>query len=122
MSQWQQTKLLINTSGRGASDISAQIQSCVDKALYRVGLVHVFLQHTSASLMLCENADPTVLLDMEMVLSRLALDGDPNYQHDYEGDDDMAAHVRSVLTSNDLTLPIVDGRIGRTLLITLNGE
>ena len=90
--------------------------------------------------MLCENADPTVLIDMETILQRLAPDGDPEYQHDYEGDDDMAAHVRSVITTNDITLPISGGQLNlgtwqgvflyehryrshnRTIMVTLNGE
>jgi len=89
--------------------------------------------------MLCENADSTVLADLETVLQRLAPDGDPSYEHNYEGDDDMAAHVRSILTTNDLTLPIRNGVLAlgtwqgaylyehrylphcRTLLVTLHG-
>lgn len=58
-----------------------------------------------------ENADPTVLVDLESIISRLAPDGDAVYQHDYEGDDDMAAHVRSVLTTNDVTIPFKHGRL-----------
>ncbi len=111
MTIWHQTDVSISTSGRGAIDISRNVNQCVMDSGVRTGLAHVFLQHTSASMMLCENSDPTVLVDMETILSRLAPDGDPAYQHDYEGDDDMAAHVRSVLTSNDITLPISDGRL-----------
>lgn len=61
--------------------------------------------------MLCENADSTVLMDLETIMQRLAPDGDPAYRHNYEGDDDMAAHVRSVLTTNSLTLPISNGQL-----------
>lgn len=72
-------------------------------------MVNIFLQHTSASITVTENADPTVLQDLETIIRRLAPDGDPEYRHDYEGDDDMAAHVRSVLTKNELTLPMKNG-------------
>jgi secondary thiamine-phosphate synthase enzyme len=71
----------------------------------------VFLQHTSASLILCENADPDVRRDLETLLSRLAPDGDPAYVHDAEGPDDMASHARSILTSNSLTIPVNGGKL-----------
>ena len=68
-------------------------------------------EHTSASLILCENADPDVRRDLETLLARLAPDADPALVHDTEGPDDMAAHARSILTSNSLTLPVADGRL-----------
>lgn len=71
----------------------------------------MFLQHTSASLILRENADPDVRRGLEALLSRLAPDGDPAYVHDAEGPDDMAAHARSVLTSNSITIPLSDGKL-----------
>jgi len=78
----------------------------------RGGVCSVFLPHTSASLMLCENADPSVRRDLETIFfSRLAPDGDRTYVHDTEGADDMAAHARSVLTSNSLTIPVAGGRL-----------
>ena len=76
----------------------------------RTGLCHVFVQHTSASLIICENADPTVRSDLERFIARIAPDGDPIYDHTLEGPDDMPAHVRSVLTSIELTVPVTDGR------------
>jgi len=106
-----QTTLVINTKGRGLVEISSLIEEQVREASIDCGLVHVFLQHTSASLSITENADPTVLMDLETVISRLAPDADPAYRHDYEGDDDMAAHVRSVLTTNDLSIPVIEGRM-----------
>jgi len=106
-----QTTLVINTKGRGLVEISSLIEEQVREAGIDCGLVHVFLQHTSASLSITENADPTVLMDLETVISRLAPDADPAYRHDYEGDDDMAAHVRSVLTTNDLSIPVIEGRM-----------
>ncbi|WP_260851631.1 secondary thiamine-phosphate synthase enzyme YjbQ [Denitromonas ohlonensis] len=75
------------------------------------GLCHVFVQHTSCSLTITENADPDVRRDLETVMSRLAPDGDPAYRHDLEGPDDMAAHVRAVLTDTSLTVPVGDARL-----------
>jgi secondary thiamine-phosphate synthase enzyme len=86
------------------------VRDQVQKADVDAGLCHVFIRHTSASLMLCENADPDVLRDLESFMSRLVPDGDPMFVHTAEGPDDMPAHVRSVLTQSNLTIPIVDGR------------
>jgi secondary thiamine-phosphate synthase enzyme len=74
------------------------------------GLCHVFLQHTSASLLLCENADPDVRTDLERYMARLVADGDPIFEHTAEGADDMPAHIRTMLSGSDLTLPVSDGR------------
>ena len=106
-----QAALSVKTAGRGLVEVTQQLNACVSGSAVMIGLAHVFLQHTSASLIITENADPTVLGDLETVIARLAPDGDPQYRHDYEGDDDMAAHVRSVLTTNDLTIPVRDGRL-----------
>lgn len=105
-----QRTLTLNTRGRGTYDITAQLQGVVGASGIERGLCHLFLQHTSASLVICENADPTVRGDMERYLSRLVVDGDPLFEHTLEGDDDMAAHIRTVLTQVDMTLPIVDQR------------
>jgi len=106
-----QERLELRTSGRGTGNITDAVQKVVAESGIRRGLCTVFLQHTSASLILCENADPDVRKDLETIFSRLAPDGDPAYRHDTEGDDDMAAHARSVLTSNSLTIPVSDGRL-----------
>jgi len=106
-----QTSLTIRTRGRGTTDIGAEIQHAVAASGIRKGLCTVFLQHTSASLILCENADPDVRRDLETLLSRLAPDGDPAYVHDTEGPDDMAAHARSILTSNSLSIPVTEGKL-----------
>jgi len=106
-----QFSLTFETSGRGLIEITPDISRLVRQSEANCGLVNVFLQHTSASLLITENADPTVLQDLETIIQRLAPDGDPEYRHDYEGDDDMAAHVRSILTTSVLTLPIKDGRL-----------
>src|SRR6187401_2345921 len=107
----QQT-LTFRTKGRGTTDITADVARAVAASGIKKGICTVFLQHTSASLILCENADPDVRKDLEMLLSRLAPDGDEEYVHDTEGPDDMAAHARSILTSNSITIPVTDGRLG----------
>lgn len=105
-----QAELLVRTTGRAAYDLTADVREHVRNAAVESGVVHVFIRHTSASLMLCENADPDVLRDLETFLSRLVPDGDPMFVHTAEGPDDMPAHIRSILTQPSLTIPIVDGR------------
>jgi secondary thiamine-phosphate synthase enzyme len=100
----------VRTHGRGAIELTDRVQSFVASTGVREGLCSVFLHHTSASLILCERADPDVRRDLETFLSSLCPDGDRRFVHTDEGDDDMPAHVRSVLTGNDLTLPVADGR------------
>lgn len=100
----------IATQGRGSYPVTEQIQQQVRASSIRNGLCHVFLHHTSASLVLCENADPDVRTDMERFMVRLVPDGDPVYSHVAEGPDDMPAHVRTLLTHTDLTLPVCDNR------------
>lgn len=107
----RQLEFSVETRGRGSYDLTDRIGESVRESGIDSGLCHVFLRHTSASLMLCENADPAVLQDLERFMSRLVPDGDPIFTHRAEGPDDMSAHVRSVLTHNDLTLPIRDGKI-----------
>jgi secondary thiamine-phosphate synthase enzyme len=106
-----QHTLSFRTRGRGTTDITAEVAQAVAASGVGTGLCTVFLQHTSASLILCENADPDVRVDLETLLGRLAPDGDPAFVHDTEGPDDMAAHARSVLTSNSITIPVSDGRL-----------
>jgi secondary thiamine-phosphate synthase enzyme len=103
--------LEFRTKGRGMTEISADVGRAVASSGIRQGVRTLFLQHTSASLILCENADADVRRDLETVLARLAPDGDPAYVHDTEGPDDMAAHVRTVLTLNSLTVPVAEGRL-----------
>ena len=108
----KQSSISVETRGRGTVDITREIADCVRDAGITEGLCHVFVHHTSASLMLCENADPSVRRDLEAFMARLAPDGDPAYEHDAEGPDDMPAHIRSVLTQTGLSLPVTDGRPG----------
>lgn len=101
----------IPTPGRGFQEISAEIQDVVRNSGVSDGLCHVFIRHTSASLLITENADPDVRRDLESFISRLAPDGDPAYSHSMEGPDDMPAHIRSVLTSTELSIPVRNGRL-----------
>ncbi|WP_295542381.1 secondary thiamine-phosphate synthase enzyme YjbQ [uncultured Thiohalocapsa sp.] len=107
--QTSQQQFEVATRGRGTTNITAQVQAVVRDSEIRTGLCHVFVRHTSASLIVCENADPTVRRDLEVFLARLVPDGDPLFRHTAEGADDMPAHVRAILTNMDLTLPVANG-------------
>jgi len=106
-----QSALTFRTRGRGTTEITTEVALAIKKSGIGKGLCTVFLQHTSASLILCENADPDVRRDLETIMARLAPDGDPEYVHDTEGPDDMASHARSILTSNSITIPVADGEL-----------
>lgn len=105
----QQT-LQIETRGRGTYELTREVEQVVADSGIDTGLCHVFVRHTSASLVVCENADPTVRSDLERFVTRLVPDGDTLYDHTLEGPDDMAAHVRAILTNMDLTVPVTDQR------------
>lgn len=107
----RQSVLEFSTSGRGTRDITDAVERAVATSGVQTGVAHVFVQHTSCSLTITENADPDVRRDLETILARLAPDGDPVYRHDLEGSDDMAAHARSVLTGFALTVPVGSGRL-----------
>jgi secondary thiamine-phosphate synthase enzyme len=102
--------LTIETRGRGTIEITRKIQEAVGRSAVRRGLCNVFLLHTSASLIICENADPTVRRDLEVFAARIVPDGDPAFVHDLEGPDDMPAHIRTILTQSSLCLPVEDSR------------
>jgi secondary thiamine-phosphate synthase enzyme len=102
----------VRTNGRGFTDLTSTVNAFVRKSGVREGLCNVFLVHTSASLILGENADPSVRRDLEAYFARLVPDGDPRYEHDAEGPDDMPSHIRAVLTQNSLTLPVAGGELG----------
>ena len=101
----------IDTRGRGFHDISAEAQSAVRRSGIATGLCQLFIRHTSASLLITENADPDVRRDLETFMARMAPDGDPAWIHALDGPDDMPAHIRSVLTCTDLSVPVRDGRL-----------
>lgn len=137
---WAQSRLVIATAGRGTYDITTEIGRGVNASGVARGLAHLFVHHTSASLIICENADPAVRMDLEAFMARQVPDGDPLFRHVDEGADDMPAHVRSILTQTSLTLPVADAGLilgtwqgiylwehrrrphRRTLTITVNGE
>lgn len=133
-------ELTVRTPGRGHHELTAQLRKRVEEADIEIGLCSLHVLHTSASLIVCENADPDVLSDLERYMERLVIDGDRQFAHDAEGPDDMPAHIRSVLTHSDITLPIRAGQLvlgtwagvflwehrthahQRTVMITLIGE
>ena len=99
----------VETPGQGLHDITAQVASLVRGT--REGLCTIFLRHTSASLVIQDNADPTAKSDLERWLNRLVPEGDPFYQHDAEGPDDMPSHLKAALTATSLSIPILDGKL-----------
>ncbi|HWB29025.1 MAG TPA: secondary thiamine-phosphate synthase enzyme YjbQ [Vicinamibacterales bacterium] len=103
--------LAVATRGRGFRDITGEVQRLVAQAAIDTGLCTLHLQHTSASLLIQENADPDVRRDFERFFERLVPDGDPLFVHTVEGDDDMPAHVRTALTTVNLSIPVANGRL-----------
>ncbi len=108
---FHQKTLEISTTHRGFYNLDEQISTIVQKSDIKTGLCHVFIPHTSASLLLMENWDSTVLTDLEAFMSRLVPDGDNIFQHTVEGLDDMPAHVRTALTQTAVSVPIVNGKL-----------
>ncbi|MBD3821937.1 MAG: YjbQ family protein [Thiotrichales bacterium] len=135
-----QTLLKVTTPKRGTYSITDKIEQCVKESGIQTGLCHVFCQHTSASLIITENADPTVREDIEYWMQKTVFDGDPAYRHNYEGDDDMSGHIRSMITQSSQTIPVSSnrlnlgtwqglflyehrtGRFERRLVVTVQGE
>jgi len=107
----EQHRVAINTQGRGSLEITGEIAAIVRNATVDAGIAHVFVRHTSCGLAITENADASVRRDLETLMQRWAPDGDPAYRHDLEGDDDMAAHARSLLTGVSLSVPFADSRL-----------
>lgn len=105
----QQT-LQFTMQARTTQNITSEVDRVVHASGIVTGSCHVFVQHTSASLMICENADPDVRHDLETYMQHIVPDGDPMFRHQDEGPDDMSAHIRTVLTNPDLTVPISAGR------------
>lgn len=105
------TTLAVATTGRGLTEITRDVVQHVSSAGVAEGLCTLFVQHTSASLVIQENADPDVCRDLEAFFRRLVPEGDALWTHTAEGPDDMPAHVRSALTQSNLSIPIVNGRL-----------
>ena len=106
----QQT-ISVQTSGRATIEITREVDSVLRAATISSGLCHLFIHHTSASLIVTENADGNVRRDLENWICGIIRDGDPAYSHDQEGADDMAAHIRSVVTQTEISVPVRDGRL-----------
>src|SRR5512142_1612387 len=107
----QHSESIVVATRRGLNEVTEAVRAAVRKAEVRDGLVTVFIRHTSASLVIQENADPAVCRDLEAYLSRLVRDGDPLFTHVEEGGDDMSAHVKAALLKTSEQLPIVDGEL-----------
>ena len=108
----QQTNTIeVSTTGRQFHDLTKEVEALVQNAKITEGLVTLHLQHTSASLLIQENADPGVRRDLERFMVRVCPDGDPIFEHDYEGPDDMPAHIRTALTAVNLSIPVNSGRL-----------
>lgn len=139
--RWLQKELILRARPRGFHLITAEIaEQLPELRQFDVGLAHLFIHHTSASLAINENADPTVRRDMESHFNQLAPENAPYYLHTYEGADDMPAHIKAVLLGNSLTIPVTNGRFNlgtwqgiylcehrnhggrRRLIITIQGE
>lgn len=107
-----QKSIHLRTRSRGFHLITDEILQAIPEIKnIRVGMLQVFIQHTSASLTINENADPTVRIDFETWMNKAVPEGDPDYEHDYEGDDDMPAHIKSSLMGASVLIPITNGRL-----------
>lgn len=105
------TSLVVTVAGQGLHEITRPIEDAVTGSGVRDGLCTVYIPHTSASLTIQENADPSAARDLERWLARLVPEGDPLYTHTAEGADDMPAHIKAALTSTSLSIPVLDGRM-----------
>jgi len=103
--------LSISVSGQGLYEFTDQVQKAVEEFNQKEGLCTLFIQHTSASLLIQENADPSARVDLENWLNRLVPENDPLYTHTFEGPDDMPAHIKAALTACSLSIPIQNGRL-----------
>lgn len=104
-------EIVIPTRGRGLMDFTREVEQWIAAGKFRDGLLTLHLRHTSASLLIQENADPDVRRDLEAYFSRLVRDGDPIFVHTAEGEDDMSAHIRTALTTVNLSIPVQGGRL-----------
>jgi secondary thiamine-phosphate synthase enzyme len=138
---WKQEKIYLEARSRGFHLITREIENSLSFLHeYKVGLLHVFIQHSSASLTINENADPTVRTDFESHFNKMVPENAPYYLHTYEGADDMPAHLKSSILGSSVSIPVRDGRLalgtwqgvylcehrdyasGRSLVLTINGD
>ncbi len=104
-------RIQVRTTAQGLYDVTARIEEAVDESGVQEGLCTLFVRHTSASLLIQENADPSAKRDLERWLNRLVPENDPLYKHAAEGPDDMPAHVKAALTATSISIPIEDGKL-----------
>ena len=104
-------QIFIETAGQGLQEITGKVVAALEGAGIDEGLCTLFVRHTSASLVIQENADPSAKRDLERWLNRLVPDGDPFYSHDAEGPDDMPAHIKAALTGTSISIPITGGKL-----------
>ncbi|HET9351691.1 MAG TPA: secondary thiamine-phosphate synthase enzyme YjbQ [Burkholderiales bacterium] len=104
-------QLVVETSGQGLLEITPTVNTVVANAGIEEGLCTIFVRHTSASLVIQENADPSAKRDLERWLNRLVPEGDPFYEHDTEGPDDMPSHIKAALTASSLSIPVMKKRL-----------
>jgi secondary thiamine-phosphate synthase enzyme len=107
----EQTILSLSTDGQGLYEFTRELESWIDQKDMSAGVCHLFIKHTSCSLTIQENADPSARADLENWLNRLVPENDPLYTHTMEGPDDMPAHIKAILTNVSVTIPIVNGRL-----------
>ncbi|SFV62254.1 Uncharacterized protein sll1880 (YjbQ family) [hydrothermal vent metagenome] len=106
-----QKTIIIKTNGRETVNITNKINKIIADSQINIGLCNIFVKHTSASLMITENADPDVKADIEDYFQETIMDGNPNYRHNNEGDFDMSGHIRTILTGSSTTIPITNGSL-----------
>lgn len=104
-------RIEIRTRGKGFTDFTREVEAWVQAQGMRTGLLTLFCQHTSASLLIQENADPDVVRDLTDYFDRIAPENDPHYRHTIEGPDDMPAHIKTALTTTQLSIPLIDGEL-----------
>lgn len=109
--EWYKDVLEISTHGKGLYPFTEKVDRQVRKWSVREGMCYLFIQHTSASLLISENYDPTAKVDLETFLEKLAPENQPWYRHTLEGPDDSSSHLRAMLTPVSITIPIEDGRL-----------
>ncbi len=109
--RWHSTELRVRAPRRGLHDVTGEVAEAVRGFGMREGILFLFLRHTSASLCISENWDPTARRDLEVFLDRIAPDGEPWHAHTLEGEDDSPSHMRSILTGVDLTIPVAEGKM-----------
>jgi len=111
MIRQSQSQITVTPGGRSMIDITRQVSEHLAQTGIQTGMLHLFVRHTSCSLLIQENADPAVQADLERFLSRLVPDGDPIFRHTAEGPDDMPAHVRATLTATSVSIPVGQGKL-----------